>query len=152
MVDDCFVVERLPKGTAKTVKERLQENPPKEMSLPEKEILCVMLKESDLLPLETRPLKMRYGKPETEYVIPDDKRKEILKQVCPFNIVPALEDEMYDIHEDKFFTVRDYRVIRCRNRNMLVSPYYPISGGMIVDWVPKEQAAETMVVTKARKA
>jgi hypothetical protein len=46
---------------------------------------------------------------------------------------------MYDLHEEKKFTVRQFRVTREGGMNMLVSPYYPNSGGSVIDWVPAEE-------------
>ena len=45
---------------------------------------------------------------------------------------------MLDIHENKTFVVRDFRVLRWKERNLLVSPFYPQSGGMVVDWVEED--------------
>ena len=49
---------------------------------------------------------------------------------------------MIDIHEDKTFKVRDFRVTREDGMNLLVSPYYPNSGGTVIDWVREEWAIE----------
>jgi hypothetical protein len=64
---------------------------------------------------------------------------------------PALDARRYDLHERKDFTVREYRVIRERNRNFLVSPYYPRSGGMVVDWMQEEDGGETAVSMQTAK-
>jgi hypothetical protein len=34
--------------------------------------------------------------------------------------------------------VRDYRVIWENGQNLLVSPYYPSSGGTVIDWMPPD--------------
>lgn len=86
------------------------------------------------LPFPTRPLKVRGGVIE-EYIIPDEYREDVLKYLYIFIPVPSLDDEMYDLHEDKMFKVRDYRVVRDGGMDMLVSPYYPNSGGSVIDWV-----------------
>ena len=147
-----FVLARKNNGDCPSLKERLKSEHPQEMSIPEKEILCMMLPEAPQLPYPLQDLPMAYGPAAKEYVIPDDKRGEILKDICPFACCPDLNEVMYDIHEEKCFTVREYRVIRERGRNMLVSPYYPLSGGMIVDWVPKEHAKDNFYTEEARKA
>lgn len=87
------------------------------------------------LPYPTRPLVLANGIVE-EYIIPDEKKEEVLEQLYPFTPVPALTAKMLDIHEDKTFRVRDYRVTRENNRNWLVSPYYHLSGGTVIDWFP----------------
>jgi hypothetical protein len=42
---------------------------------------------------------------------------------------------MYDIHADKYFVVREFRVTWEHGMNWLVSPYYPECGGTVIDWV-----------------
>ncbi len=76
------------------------------------------------------------GVPIEEYIIPADKPQEVLEALYPFTPAPSLEEEMYDLHEEKKFSVRDYKVVRERGTNMLVSPYYYSSGGSVIDWVP----------------
>jgi hypothetical protein len=87
------------------------------------------------LPFPTRPLVL-IDRIIEEYIIPEEKKAEVLKQLYPFSPVPALTAKMLDIHEDKTFRVRDFRVTRENNRNWLVSPYYHLSGGTVIDWFP----------------
>ncbi|MFA5672797.1 MAG: hypothetical protein WC922_10195, partial [Synergistaceae bacterium] len=72
---------------------------------------------------------------EMEYVIPDADRQKVLEEVYLFQDVPKLDDTLFDLHEEKTFAVRDFRVIRWHGANLLASPYFPRSGGMLVDWV-----------------
>ncbi len=89
------------------------------------------------LPYPTQPLKVQGGVVE-EYVIPDADKADVLQQLYPFVPVPSLDDELYDLHEDKKFRVRDFRVTWENGMNMLVSPYYPSSGGSVIDWMPAD--------------
>ena len=91
------------------------------------------------LPFPTRPLKVHGGIVE-EYVIPDEKREEVLERLYPFERVPSLDEVRFDLHEEKLFKVRDFRVTREYGMNFLVSPYYPKSGGSVIDWMPPEFA------------
>jgi hypothetical protein len=84
------------------------------------------------LPYPTRRIKAEGGDVEV-YVIPEEKKGEVLKALYPFIPVPSLDAEMLDIHEDKTFKVREFMVLR-RPLNWLVSPYYPNSGGTVIDW------------------
>ncbi len=93
------------------------------------------------LPFPTRPLKVGDATVE-EYVIPEDKKAEVLEQLYPFTPVPSLDAVMLDIHEDKTFTVREFRVTREGDENWLVSPYYPTSGGTVIDWWPEDEDDE----------
>lgn len=74
-----------------------------------------------------------------EYAIPDDKRAEVLEQLYIFDPVPGLDELMVDIHENRAFRVRDYKVVKDSQGLWLVSPYYFSSGGSVIDWVPADQ-------------
>jgi hypothetical protein len=89
------------------------------------------------LPYPTRPLQVCGGTVE-EYIIPDDKKAEVLKQLYIFEPVPDLDEERFDLHEGKKFRVGDFRVTWEDGQNFLVSPYYPSSGGSVIDWMPVE--------------
>lgn len=89
------------------------------------------------LPYPTRPLKI-LGATVEEYIIPEEKKKEVLEQLYIFDPVPSLDEERFDLHEGRKFTVRDFRVIREDGMNFLVSPYYPNSGGSVIDWMPAD--------------
>ncbi len=91
------------------------------------------------LPFPTRPLKVLGGTIE-EYVIPEGNKQEVLNQMYISDPVPSLEEQRFDLHEGKLFTVRDFRVVREDGKNFLVSPYYPNSGGSVIDWMPADWA------------
>ncbi|MBO4620353.1 MAG: hypothetical protein J5654_09620 [Victivallales bacterium] len=122
-----------------------------EISDPEKSMLEIILKEAEPLPYELKELEMSDGTIEQEYDIPECDKASVLNDLYPFDPCPKLDEELFDLHEQKAFAVRDYRVIRCRKRNMVVSPYYPHSGGMVVDWMPTEDTASSSVVVKFSK-
>lgn len=85
------------------------------------------------LPFPTKRIVIR-GVECEEYIIPANRRKAVLKDLYPFIPVPSLDQECIDIHTDKRFKVREYRVIREGNMNVLVSPYYEEGGGTVIDW------------------
>lgn len=120
-----------------SMKDYLKKNKPKEMSVHEKDVLCNMLDEAPELPYPLKELPLAYGKPAMAYEIPEDKRAEVLRELYPFVECPAPEDTIYDLHECKFFKAKEFIAIRERNRNMLASPYYASTGGMVVDWIPE---------------
>jgi hypothetical protein len=95
--------------------------------------------EEEKLPYPTRPLKVQGGTVE-EYIIPGDKKSEVLQQLYPFDPVPSLDEERFDLHEGRKFRVEDFRVTREDGQNFLVSPYYPSSGGSVIDWMPVDFA------------
>ena len=74
-----------------------------------------------------------------EYAIPDDKKAEVLEKLFIFEPVPGLDEMMVDIHENRAFRVRDYKVVKDAQGLWLVSPYYFSSGGTVIDWVPADQ-------------
>ena len=80
-------------------------------------------------------------------------RHKKLPEVYPFQPCPALEDERFDIHEQRLFKFRDAQIIRYKGRNLMVSPYYQKSGGMAVDFLPVECATgESQTCIQAIKA
>ncbi len=101
----------------------------------EKRILRSLTGPEDELPYPRRPLQMANGVIVEEYIIPDSDRQKVLEELFIFAPMPSLDDEMYDLHEKTTFRVRDYRVTREGGNNFLVSPYYPRSGGTVLDWV-----------------
>jgi len=86
------------------------------------------------LPYKTRPMYFPNGASVEEFIIPDEDRELVLEQIYPFSPLPKLTDVMYDIHADKTFIVKDFRVTWEHGMNYLVSPYYPESGGTVIDW------------------
>ena len=87
------------------------------------------------LPFPTRTVHAVGGMIEV-YVIPDEKKAQVLEELYPFIPVPSLDEEMYDVHADKNFKVKDFCVTREAGMNFLVSPYYFESGGTVIDWLP----------------
>jgi len=71
-----------------------------------------------------------------EYEIPDSDKAAVLEQLYPFENVPGLDEQRFDIHAGKLFTVRDFKVVREGGLNYLVSPYYYEGGGSVIDWFP----------------
>lgn len=129
----------------------LREEKPDEMSLQEKGVLCIMLPEAEPLPFSLKELKMAYGPAEEVYDIPKDDKPAALRDAWPFACAcPSMEDELFDLHEEKCFKFRDAQIIRYSGRNMMVSPYYASTGGMAVDFVPKNQMGGDTVVMDVR--
>ena len=113
---------------------------PEVMSLPEKSMLCMMVAEAAPLPYPLKPLKMASGPAEEVYEIPENAKPDILADLYPFCPCPAPDSEVFDLHEQKLFKFRDALVIRYNGRNLIVSPFYSHSGGMVVDFMPPECA------------
>jgi len=129
------------KSSASAEQDEAPRPAPAVMSLPEKSMLCMMVKESEPLPYPLKPLKMAYGADEEVYDIPEDARPGILHDLYPFCPAPRPDSEIFDLHEQRLFKFRDAQVIRHNGRNLIVSPFYQKSGGMAVDFLPPECAA-----------
>lgn len=71
-----------------------------------------------------------------EYVVPPEDKTKLLLALYPFDKIPGMDVPLMDIHENKVFVVRDFKVVREEGMNMLVSPYYYRSGGSVIDWCP----------------
>ena len=82
------------------------------------------------------------------YEIPASAKESVLRELYPFSDpVPSMDAEMEDIHAEKRFFVRDYIVVRERGMNLLASPYYPESGGTVIDWFPLNGGIELVKET-----
>ena len=112
----------------------------REMSQPEKDILCAIVKETKPLPYPLKPLEMAFGPDEQVYDLPEEDKAKVFEEVWPFHGCPALDDLRLDLHEQKNFRFREALVIRYNGRNLIVSPFYQKSGGMAVDILPPECA------------
>jgi hypothetical protein len=93
---------------------------------------------NERLPFPTKPLVID-GVELEEYVIPEDRKAEVLRQLYLFRPIPSLEDEFFDLHSVRRFKVKQFRVTRENGFNWLVSPYYEDGGGTVIDWVPPEE-------------
>lgn len=87
------------------------------------------------LPYPTQPLIFPDGTNVEEFLIPDEDKEIVLEQLYPFSPIPKLTDVLYDLHADKTFVCKDFRVTWEYGMNYLVSPYYPESGGTVIDWM-----------------
>lgn len=94
------------------------------------------------LPYPTRPLLFPDGTSVEEFMIPDEDKEIVLSQLYPFSPIPKLTDVIYDLHADKTFVVREFRVTWEHGMNYLVSPYYPESGGTVIDWMDENAWVE----------
>ncbi len=109
---------------------------PREMSLQEKTICLAVTGRKPELPYPLKEVKCADGTVQRIYEIPDTDKARVLADLYPFDGgAPSIDDTLYDIHECKEFKVHDFLVIRWCEGNLLVSPYFPHTGGMLVDWI-----------------
>ena len=87
------------------------------------------------LPYPTKPMYFPDGTRVEEFIIPDEDKEIVLEQLYPFTPIPKLTNEVEDLHSGKKFLIKDFRVTWEHGMNYLVSPYYPESGGTVIDWV-----------------
>jgi hypothetical protein len=93
------------------------------------------------LPCPLKEIKCADSTVQRIYEIPDADKAKVLADLYPFDgSAPTIDDTLYDVHERKPFKVRDFLVIRRGEGNLLASPFFPQSGGMLVDWVTLEKA------------
>jgi len=126
-----------------------------ERSIQEKEMIAQIQDQAEPLPFKLKRVKTEYnGEVVMEdliYVIPDDKKQEVLEQLWPFTPTPKLDDVFFDIHEGKCFTLREFKVIRWNKRNIIVSPFYTSQGGTVIDFVDPSAEGLTCYVSKIKK-
>lgn len=94
------------------------------------------------LPYATQPMYFQDGSWVEEFIIPEEDKEIVLGQLYPFSPIPQLTDVMYDLHADKTFVVKDFRVTWEHGMNYLVSPYYPESGGTVIDWMDENSRVD----------
>jgi hypothetical protein len=94
------------------------------------------------LPYPTRPMFFPNGASVEEFIIPEEDKEIVLEQLYPFSPIPKLTDVVYDLHADKTFMIREFRVTWEHGMNYLVSPYYPESGGTVIDWMDEDSWVE----------
>ncbi|OGS13527.1 MAG: hypothetical protein A2234_10450 [Elusimicrobia bacterium RIFOXYA2_FULL_58_8] len=97
-------------------------------------------RDTGTLRLEFPTQTLKVGKSSLEeYIIPDDRKGEVLRRLYPFMPVPALTAYMLDIHEEKLFRVGEFRALRGGAMDWLVSPYFPASGATVLDWLEPDE-------------
>lgn len=85
-----------------------------------------------------------------EYVIPDEARELLLSQLYFFTPVPKLWQWKRDLHTDRVFQVKEYRVLRHSGRNWLFGPFVEDHGGTVIDWIPAHAPSRTGSDTRRR--
>lgn len=109
---------------------------PHEMSLQEKAICLAVAGRKPELPYPLKEVECADGTVQRIYEIPDEDMAKVLADLYPFDGgAPSIDDTLFDLHERKEFKVRDFLVIRWCEGNLLASPYFPRTGGMLVDWL-----------------
>ena len=107
-----------------------------EMSLQEKAICLALAGRKPELPYPLKEVECADGTVQRIYEILDGDKAKVLADLYPMTDAPSIDDTLYDIHERKEFKVRDFLVIRWCEGNLLASPYFPQSGGSVLDWMP----------------
>jgi len=92
----------------------------------------------DKLPYPTRPMYFPDGTSVEEFIIPEEDKEIVLEQLYPFSPIPKPTDEVEDLHTEKKFIIKDFRVTWEHGMNYLVSPYCPEGGGTVIDWIDDE--------------
>lgn len=105
------------------------------LGLEERRIMMTITGPQKRLPYPTHIARNLHGAPVEIYDIPEDSRQQLLEKLFFLTNLPELDDKMWDIHEDKIFTVREFMVTREGVGNFLVCPAYLHSGGTLLDWM-----------------
>ena len=118
----------------------------------ERQMMLTVTGPQDPLDYPTHLLALADGTFTKEYEIPEEDREEVFRKLYLFDSPPPMDTEMMDIHEGKKFKVKEFRVIREDGGNFIVSPFYPSSGGTLLDWVQggTVQKDDDVVVTANR--
>ena len=106
----------------------------------EKELMDTFHLPSEQFPYPLRTVESKIFGTVTVYDIPECDKGKMLKLMYPFYPLPKMNGYYFDIHQNEKFKVSDFLIIRDGGKNYLVSPYYPESGGMAVDWLDVRRA------------
>ncbi|MBO4527448.1 MAG: hypothetical protein IKS92_08620 [Victivallales bacterium] len=101
----------------------------------ERQMMLTVTGPQEPLDYPTHLLALSDGTFTKEYEIPEEDREKVFRKLYLFDSPPSMDTDMMDIHEGKKFKVKDFRVIREDGGNFIVSPFYPASGGTLLDWV-----------------
>ena len=110
------------------------------ISLLKKSICLAITGRQPELPYPLKNVKCADGTVQEIYEIPDADKAKVFAALYPFKEAPCIDDVMFDLHEQLPFWVHEFLVIRWQKGNLLASPYFPHSGGMLLDWIPIKQA------------
>ena len=122
---------------------------PHEMSLQEKAICLAFAGRKPELPYPLKEVECADGTVQRIYEIPYADKAKVLADIYPMTDAPSIDDTLYDLHERREFKVRDFLVIRWCGGNLLASPYFPRTGGMLVDWIDQAKAEKKGTVVDA---
>ena len=122
-----------------------------EMSLQEKAICLAIMGRQPELPYPLKDVECADGTVQMVYDIPDGDKAKVLAALFPMADGPGIDDTLFDLHERKTFKVHDFLVIRWCEGNLIASPFFPRSGGMLVDWVTIEQAEARGPIVDVRR-
>lgn len=118
------------------------------MSVTERKFLKAILGEQPPLDYPLKPLTLSNGFTSQVYEIPKKEKPGVYEKLYCFTDGMSMDDEALDIHSGKMFHVRDFLVIREDGMNFLASPYYPESGGTVLDWAMKTLPAPITITAK----
>lgn len=125
-----------------------------ERSQAEKEMIAMIQDPAEPLPFKIRRIKTMYNEEtvmeDLVYSIPEEKKAELLEQLWPFTPTPKMDDVFFDIHENACFTMKDFKVIRWKQRNIIVSPFYLKSGGTCIDMITPDAAEGACFISNIR--
>lgn len=108
-----------------------------EYSKNEKFVLCEVISKEKKLPFDLEPVTCANGA--VEYMYKNDPgfvRAAVM--ACKETKLLFDMKEIYDIHSKQVVTIEQLRILRYKGRNIVVSPYYTKSGGMLVDLIDKK--------------
>ena len=121
-----------------------------EWSRAEKSVLVKLQDPEPMLDFAVQQLRNADGGVESLYA---GVGYEQLKKCWPFKGRKPKADQMFfDIHSQTVFEFREARILRYNRRNILVSPHYLATGGMVVDFCDPKAAQNLGPVVSVNRA
>ena len=121
------------------------------LGLEERKMLMSAFGKEERLDYPTVLVEMSNGKVIEVYDIPESDREKVFRKLYAFEFPPGLDEIRLDIHSCKMFYIRDFLVTREGSGNFLVSPYYPESGGTVLDWIDPNDSENDIHISRFRR-
>ena len=131
----------------------IQQKPAKDnWSAQEKDVIKGLQPEAPELPYRKEIVTCKDGSKCRLYKIPQEDVLKIINEIFPYELHKQFtkNSKVYDLHSRNTYNVTELRILRWSRRNVVVSPDYPNTGGMVVDLMPPEMRDDPEIIVKVK--
>lgn len=120
------------------------------LSPKEKAIILEYSGRADPLPFPLKEVATSDGGTTCIYDIPTDQKMAVIEQLYFLEPVPKEDAILLDLHSERRLMLKDAIVVREDGVNFIASPYYPESGGTLLDFAEESDFIDGRCVIIAR--